>query len=68
MLALSFQTSGFFKKQICFLSLWLRWAWLLWGLFLAVASRGRSPSWCSGSLAQRLLLLWSTGSRACGLQ
>ena len=57
-----FSDLRFFKKQICFVRLWLRWAWLLWGLFLAVASRGHSPSWSSGSLLQRLCPSRSSGS------
>ena len=38
------------------------------GFPLIVASRGHSSLWRAGFSLQRLLLLWSTGSRALGLQ
>ena len=67
-----FSDLRFFKKQICFVSLWLRWAWLLWGLFLAVASRatvhlGARAPYCSGSSCCGAQALGRVGFSSCGV-
>ena len=67
----------FFKKNnllllflfILFIYFWLHWVFVAaHGLSLVAASGGYSLLWCIGFSLQWLLLLRSTGSRACGLQ
>ena len=60
---------GFFVL-FYFLNFWLRWVFVAaHGLSLvAVSGRGHPSLWCVGFSLRWLLLLQSTGPRACGLQ
>ena len=52
-----------------FIYFWLRWVFIAaHGLSLVAASGGYSSLWCTVFSLRWLLLLWSTGSRAHGLQ
>ena len=64
--------SGFFVCLfVCFVLFyfWLHWVFVAaCGLSLVVASEGYSSLRCAGFSLRWLFLLWSTGSRVCGLQ